>query len=79
MIGTQEQAVAEAVRECVTACLGMGPGDEPNSRDMKLGLSRKSGGGKYVSWSLQLRVDSQAERDALFSTLADHPAIKMVI
>ncbi len=75
MIGSEEEAVARAARECVGLCLGL----EPGPRDMKLSLSRKSGGGKYVSWNLQLRVDSQAERDELFTALADHPAIRIVI
>ena len=75
VIGTEQEAVAEAVRDCVTACLGPDQG----TRGMKLDLSRQSAGGKYVSWGLNLRVDSQAERDKLFAALAGHADIKMVI
>ena len=75
VIGLDQEAVAEAVLECVGVCLGTELGD----RNMKLDLSRKSTGGKYVSWSLGLRVDSLAERDKLFAALAGHADITMVI
>ncbi len=75
MIGVDEEATAQAARECVGLCFG----PDPESRDMKLNLSRKSDGGKYVSWNLELEVASQIERDKLFTTLADHPAIRIVI
>ena len=75
VIGTEQEAVEVAARECVDNCLG----SDLESRDMKLDPSRKSAGGKYVSWSLSLRVDSLAERDALFAALSAHVAVKMVI
>ena len=75
VIGTETEAVAEAARECVALCLG----SEQGERDVQLEPSRTSGGGKYVSWSLTLRVDSRAERDELFAALAGHPAVRVVI
>ena len=75
VIGPDQEAVAEAARECVGVCLGT----ELETRDMKLDLSRKSAGGKYVSWSLGLRIDSLAERDELFASLSGHADITMVI
>ena len=75
LIGPDGDAVAEAARECVALCCGAGQGE----RDVKLKESRASAGGRYVSWSLELRVDSQAERDELFAALSRHAAVKVVI
>jgi len=75
VIGIDTEAVAEAARECVALCLG----SEQGERDVRLEPSRTSGGGKYVSWSLTLRVDNLAERDELFAALADHAAVRVVI
>ena len=41
--------------------------------------NRFSNGGKFVSVHIKLEVDSQEERDAIFSTLSKHQHITMVI
>jgi uncharacterized protein len=74
-IGADKEIVAEAVRSCLGACLGADLG----TRAMQLEFSRTSAGGKYVSWNLNLRVNSLVERDELFAALSGHPDIKMVI
>lgn len=75
VIGTDGEAVAEAARECVARCLGADHG----ARSVELEPSRSSAGGKYVSWSLSLRVDSARERDELFAALGSHEMIRIVI
>ena len=53
----------------------------PNTgdREFELGQSRTSKGGKYVSLSLNLTVQDEAERDAIFAALTSRPEILMVI
>ncbi len=75
VIGTDEDDVRRAVKITLAVCLDQGSGD----RAYELGLSRTSGRGSYVSLNLSLVVMSEAERDALFTGLADCPEIRMVI
>ena len=75
VIGLQEEAVREAIKECLGDCLNRESGDRP----YEVGFSRSSGSGKYVSITLNLEVQDEEERNALFRALADHPEIRMVI
>jgi len=75
VIGMDEEEVRRAVKIMLTVCLDQDSGDRP----YELGLSRNSGGGKYVSLNLTVTVNNQAERNALFAGLADCPEIRMVI
>jgi putative lipoic acid-binding regulatory protein len=75
VIGPEEKSLREAVKECLDTCLNSNTGD----RDYELGLSRSSKGGKYVSLSLNLTVQDEAERDAIFTALKNRPEIVMVI
>ena len=75
IIGQEENSLRGAVKECLDTCLQPNSGD----REYELGLSRSSKGGKYVSLSLNLTVQDQDERDAIFAALTDRPEIVMVI
>ncbi len=48
-------------------------------REFELGMSRTSNGGKYTSLRLNLMVMDEAERNGIFSSLASHPEIRIVI
>lgn len=75
VIGTDREAVAEAVRECVARHLGERQGE----RRVRLEPSRTSAQGKYVSWHLQLTVLSLEDRDQLFGLLVGHDDVRIVI
>lgn len=75
VIGTDSDAVAEAVRECLAQLLGPRQGE----RDVKLEPSRASAQGKYCSWALHLLVESRQERDDLFGRLAAHDDVRVVL
>jgi putative lipoic acid-binding regulatory protein len=75
IIGLEENLLRGAVKECLDTCLQPNSGD----REFELGLSRSSKGGKYVSLSLNLTVQDEAERDAIFTALTNRSEIVMVI
>ena len=75
VIGTDEEDVRRAVKITLAVCLDRNSGE----REYELGLSRTSAKGSYVSLDLALTVLSEAERDAIFTGLADCPEIRMVI
>ncbi len=75
VIGTDEDDVRRAVKITLAVCLDRNSGE----RAYELGVSRTSAKGNYVSLELSLTVVSEAERDALFTGLADCPEIRMVI
>jgi putative lipoic acid-binding regulatory protein len=75
VIGQEENSLRGAVKECLDTCLQPNSGD----REFELGLSRSSKGGKYVSLSLNLTVQDEAERDAIFAALTKRSEIVMVI
>ena len=75
VIGLDEDSMRGAVKQCLDTCLNQNSGD----REFELGQSRTSKGGKYVSLSLNLRVQDEAERDAIFTALTSRPEIMMVI
>ena len=75
VIGPDEDVMRQAVKECLDVCLNQNSGD----RDYELGMSRASKGGKYISLSLNLTVENEKERDAIFAALSGRPEILMVI
>ena len=48
-------------------------------RQHTLKPSKQSSGGKYLSMTLDMVVDSEKERNELFASLCGQPAIRMVI
>jgi putative lipoic acid-binding regulatory protein len=62
-------------RKAVQAVLFEQLGDAPYS----LSDSRQSSNGKYISMNLEVTVHSDAQRVQLYTTLADHAAVKMVL
>lgn len=75
VIGPDEDSMRQAVKLCLEDCLQENTGD----REFELGQSRTSKGGKYVSLSLNLTVNDEAERNAVFAALSARPEILMVI
>jgi len=75
VIGADEDTMREAVKQCLETCLNENSGD----REFELGMSRSSAGGKYVSLSLNLTVQDETERDAIFAALTSRSEIRMVI
>ncbi len=75
IIGTDENVLREAVVTCLDQALSQAAGE----REYELGTSRTSNGGKFVSLKLNLMVLDEAERNGIFSSLAGHPAIRIVI
>ena len=75
VIGVDEDSMRGAVKKCLDTCLNRNSGD----REFELGQSRSSKGGKYVSLSLNLTVQDEVERNAIFTALASRPEILMVI
>jgi len=77
VIGLDERVLRRETEEALLSVLGSPAGTE--ARDYDLSISRTSRGGKYVSLSLALRVEDEAERDAIFTALNECPNIVMVI
>jgi putative lipoic acid-binding regulatory protein len=75
IIGTSENDMRTAVQACLDEALTEASGD----REFELGTSRTSNGGKYVSLRLNLMVLDEAERNSIFSSLANRPEIRIVI
>ncbi|MFT5314287.1 MAG: putative lipoic acid-binding regulatory protein [Candidatus Krumholzibacteriia bacterium] len=75
IIGTDESVLRDAVDKCLGDALSQIAGE----REYELGMSRTSDGGKFVSLKLNLMVMDEAERNGIFSSLAGHPAIRIVI
>jgi uncharacterized protein len=67
VIGMDQQAIEAAAVELL--------GDSPYS----LSASKKSGTGRYLSLNLEVTVVSDEQRQALYRTLAEHPAVKTVL
>ena len=75
VIGPDEEAMRSAVKLCLEQCLHDNSGD----REFELGQSRTSKNGKYVSLSLNLTVQDESERNAIYEALTKRPEIVMVI
>ena len=50
-----------------------------SNRQYLLQYSKSSKSGKYHSWTINLVVESQEERDSLFMALKTHQDVKLVI
>lgn len=48
-------------------------------RDYHLESSNSSSGGKYVSFTVELEVETEQVRNEIFGLLQNHPEVKMVI
>lgn len=59
------------LRDAVTSCV-------PN-REYTLTASKSSSGGKYLSFRLDVRVNDESERNAVFTCLKGNPAVKYVL
>ena len=75
VIGPDEENMRQAVKLCLDDCLQENTGD----REFELGHSRTRKGGTYVSLSLNLPVNDETERDAIFAALSARTEILMVI
>ena len=67
LIGADEPELRAAVREVI--------GETQHSVE----FGNVSKGGKYRSLQLQVRVENESERLAIFERLSKHPAIRFVI
>ncbi len=55
------------------------PAEELGDAPYSLSDSRTSGSGRYISMNLQVSVHSDAQRVDLYTRLAEHPAVTMVL
>ena len=67
IIGESATVITELVAEIV------------HERDYSLTRSNVSSGGRYVSMSLELTVDSEERRLELYRLFADNPTVKVVL
>jgi uncharacterized protein len=67
VIGTDESALRRAIGRIV--------GD----RAYHLDVSNRSTGGKYASLRLAVRVDNEADRNAIFNTLREHKDVTTLL
>lgn len=67
VIATDRKYIAKTVPELL------------ESREYEFAESRQSTTGKYTSFSLSLRVNSEAERNKIFNILKYLPSVKMVL
>ena len=75
IIGTDEDSMRAAVKDCLAESLNEGTGERP----YELGFSRASSEGKYVSLVLDIEVQDEKERNALFKALGDRPEVRIII
>jgi putative lipoic acid-binding regulatory protein len=66
VISTKSSILKKAVEDIVT-------------KKYKLKKSNTSKAGKYISYSLEVTVDSEQEREKLYLDLKSHEQIKMVL
>jgi putative lipoic acid-binding regulatory protein len=55
------------------------PAEELGDAPYSLADSRTSGRGRYISMNLQVTVHNDAQRVDLYTRLAEHPAVTMVL
>ena len=67
LIGLSEEAVNTAIQDIIPECLHL------------LRPSKGSSGGKYCSFRIRVRVDTEETRNSLFNRLQNHKNIKMVL
>ena len=71
ILGRREGGFAQAVMEIV---LRHAPDFQPATMEM-----RPSSKGKYLSLTVTVNATSQAQLDALYRELCDHPSVVMVL
>lgn len=71
ILGRREGGFAQGVMEIV---LRHAPDFQPSTMEM-----RPSSKGKYLSLTVTVNAKSQAQLDALYRELCDHPAVVMVL
>ncbi len=67
VIGADEDALRRAVAEIV------------QDRSYRMALSRSSASGKYRSFSVEMVVESEGHRVAVYQALRNHEAVKIVL
>ncbi len=67
IIGTDASALTAAVEEII------------QDRSCKIAVSRQSETAKYISMNVEVMVESESHRIALYEALKAHPAIKLVL
>jgi hypothetical protein len=67
VIGVDQDAMKSAIAEIIR--------DHP----CRISLSRQSETAKYISLNVQLTVESESHRTALYEALKEHRAIKLVL
>ncbi len=67
LIAMNDDALKSAVKEIIT------------DSDYSLLQSKSSRTGKYLSYNLEIEVHSEEVRNFFFSSLKQHPSIKMVL
>lgn len=67
VIGADQDEMKCAVREIIL------------DRQCRISLSRQSEKAKYFSLNVELTVESESHRTALYEALKAHPAIKLVL
>lgn len=67
VIGTNENSLKSAVGEII------------EGRECRISLSRQSETAKYISLNVELTVESEAHRKALYEALKTHRAVKLVL
>ena len=67
VIGTDRDEIQNAVGNII------------RDRSCKISLSRHSEGAKYVSLNVEVMVESDAHRTALYEAIKAHPAVKVVL
>ncbi len=67
IIGQEETVLRDAVKSCMV------------NKDYTLTMSKSSSGGKYLSFSLEVNVTDECERNDLFACLKNHPAVNYIL
>ena len=67
IIGFNQDGIQSAISEIIA------------TKPYRVTFSNKSKKGKYLSLSLDLTVESEAERNAIYTALKNRPEIKMVL
>jgi len=67
VIGTNHEQLRQAIMEII------------NSIPCEISLSNSSSSGKYLCLNLEITVQSEEERNSIYSGLKSHPLIKIVL
>ena len=67
VIGTNHEQLRQAIMEII------------NNIPCEISLSNSSSSGKYLCLNLEITVQSEEERNSIYSGLKSHPLIKIVL